>query len=357
MKTLGRYLGREVLEATLLVLAGLLMLFAFFDLVQELGDLGKGHYTLMRILGFVLLSVPGHAYELFPIAALIGTLFALSQLVAHSEFTVMRASGVSVRQAATALVRIGGVVVVLALLVGEVLAPISERAAQQLKLRSTSAVVAQEFRSGLWVKDAGSFINVQEMLPDTTLLGLRIYTFDDRARLRTISLAERAVFEEDKRWRLEQVRQTSFLDGATRVETLPTVEWVSEINPELLSALLVVPEQMSAWNLYFYTRHLAENKQKTVRYEIAFWGKLTYPFAALVMMLLALPFALVHHRSGGVSGKVFAGIMLGLGFHLLNRIFAHLGFLREWPPFFSAIFPTLVFLGVAVGMMWWMERR
>ena len=78
MKTLTRYIGREVLYATLLIFVALLMLFAFFDLIHELANVGKDGYPLGRALLFVGLSVPGHVYELVPTAALIGTLFAIS---------------------------------------------------------------------------------------------------------------------------------------------------------------------------------------------------------------------------------------------------------------------------------------
>ena len=85
-------------------------------------------------------------------------------------------------------------------------------------------------------------------------------------------------------------------------------------NPDILTVLMVVPERMSLTNLYLYIRHLSENHQKTQRYEIALWKKLIYPVAALVMMALALPFGYMHDRSGNVSVKVFAGVMLGVAF-------------------------------------------
>jgi lipopolysaccharide export system permease protein len=125
----------------------------------------------------------------------------------------------------------------------------------------------------------------------------------------------------------------------------------------MLSVLMVVPEQMSAWNLYFYVQHLRENKQKTSRYEIALWNKLVYPFATLVMMLVALPFAFLQVRSGGVSSKVFAGIMLGLSFYLASRVSANLGVLHDWTPFLAAATPTLLFLVAASGALWWLEQR
>lgn len=357
MTILRQYLAREIYLSTAFVFAALLSLFAFFDLIHELGDLGKGSYRLPQILGFVALNLPGHIYELFPIAALIGTLFALAQLSANSEFTIMRVSGLSTMRFARVLLQIGMAFVLLALLFGELVTPAAERMAQQLRLQATRSVVAQEFRSGLWVKDAQSFVNVREILPDTTLLGVRIFEFDRDYHLRKVSLAERGRHEEEGRWLLENVTETRFDEDRTEVAALPSVSWKSVLNPDILSVLLVVPEQMSAWSLYQYVQHLRENRQKTTRYEIALWSKLSYPFAALVMMIFALPFAYHQSRSGGVSGKVFTGIMVGLGFNLLSRVFAHLGLLYDWPPLFSASFPALTFLAAAFGMIWWVEKR
>jgi lipopolysaccharide export system permease protein len=357
MRTVRRYLAREIYGATAFVFAAFLALFAFFDLIHELGDLGKGGYRLPHALSFVLLSVPSHVYELFPIAVLIGTLYAMAHLAANSEYTVMRGSGLSPIDAALALARIGVVFVVLTYLVGEIVAPESERAAQQLKLRATSAVIAQEFRSGFWVKDERRFVNVREVLPDTTLRRVTIYEFDADYRLRSISVAERGGFAGKSVWRLHDVVQTRFGPDGANVVRLDQIEWTSMLTPEILSVLFVTPERMSAWNLYQYTRHLSENRQKTERYEIAMWKKLIYPFAVWVMMALALPFAYVHTRSGSVGVKVFSGIMLGIFFHMLNSLFSHLGLLQNWQPLFSAVLPSVVFLTAATVMMWWVERR
>lgn len=357
IRTLRRYLAREIYVATMFVFVAFLALFAFFDLINELGDLGKGHYTLLRAIGYVFLSVPAHLYELAPIAVLIGTLYALSHLSANSEYTVMRAAGLSPSTATRVLLRVGTLFVFVTFLIGEFVAPASERAARELKLRSTSSVVAQEFRSGLWVKDEHRFVNVREVLPDTSLVDVRIYEFDSQYRLESISFAKRGEFRSQNLWSLNDVVRTRFGKEGARVDALSNMEWISVLTPDMLSVLFVVPERMSAWTLYQYSRHLAGNKQKTERYEIALWKKLVYPLAALVMMALALPFAYMHSRAGGVGAKVFAGIMIGVFFHMLNSLFAHLGLLQNWPPLFSAIVPSAVFLGAAIGIMWWVERR
>lgn len=357
MRTLRGYIAREVAAATMLVFAALLMLFAFFDLVEQMKDFGRGGYQLSHILTFVLLSAPNHVYELFPIAALIGTLLALAQFVASSEYTVMRTSGVSLARMVGALCSVGVLFGLLTFAVGEFVAPPAEQFAQRLRSQAISGIVAQEFRSGLWIKDGTAFVNVLEVTPAAELKGVRIYEFDRDYRLTAMRFAAHGRYEGGNQWLLTDVAQTKFEHQKTRVSRMDRMEWQSVLEPSLLSVLLIKPEKMSAWTLYSYAQHLRENRQKALRYEIAFWTKVLYPVAVLVMMILALPFAYFQSRQGGVGGKIFAGIMLGLAFYFLNRLLGHLGLLNDWPPFASAVTPTLVFLSVALAMMWLQERR
>ncbi|MDR2240633.1 MAG: LPS export ABC transporter permease LptG [Zoogloeaceae bacterium] len=357
MKVYRRYLAKEIYAAVALVLTAFLMLFAFFDFINELESLGKGGYQLQHMAMFVLLSLPGHVYELAPIAVLIGTLYALTMLARHSEMTVLRVSGLSTTAILGGLAGVGLSFVLMTFVVGDFVAPPAERAAKRLRLEAMAQVVGQEFRSGLWVKDGASFINVRTVLPDSRLEGVRIYEFDKQHVLHSISEAAEGEYLPPDKWHLKNVAQTVFGQEQTRVSHVAEAVWQSAINPEILGVLLVMPERMSVAGLYRYIQHLKDNQVKTQRYEIAMWKKLIYPLATLVMMALALPFAYLQDRMGAVSAKVFAGIMLGITFHMLNGLFSNLGIINSWPPFFSAITPSLLFLLTAVGMLWWTERR
>jgi lipopolysaccharide export system permease protein len=357
MRTLRRYLAAEIMVATALVVLALVMLFSFFDLVEQMKDLGRGGYQLKHIALHVLLGAPSHVYEVFPIAALIGTLFALSQLVASSEYTVIRTSGVSLARLSGALVSIGLSFAVVTFVFGEFIGPPAEQFAQRMRSLAIAGIIAQEFRSGLWVKDGYNFVNVGEVTPKSELKRVRIYEFDPDYRLRTLSLAERGTYLKDRMWSLSDVVTTTFEGQRTRVRRIPELQWYSVLEPKILSMLLVKPERMSAWSLWSYSQHLRENRQRALQYEIAFWTKVMYPLAVLVMMILALPFAAFHKRQGGVGGRIVAGIMLGLGFYTMNRLFGSLGLLYDWPALVSAVTPTLLFLTLALAMMWWQERR
>jgi lipopolysaccharide export system permease protein len=255
------------------------------------------------------------------------------------------------------LAQIGLLLAALNFLVGEFVSPEAEQAAQKLRVRAKTGVVASDFRSGLWIKEARSFVNVLQPLPDATLSGVRIYEFDQEHQLRAISPAARGVYQPEERWLLQDVVRTVFEPDRTRVERLDHTYWVSVLTPSILNVLLVDPEQRSARDLFYYVQHLRENRQQSARYEIALWTKFTYPLAVIVMMVLALPFAHVQRRAGGIGAKVFTGIMLGLGFHLLNRLVGYVGSIYEWPVALSALLPSAVFLLLAFVMMWRIERR
>jgi len=358
MNLLTRYLGREIYLSIALVFAALIMLFAFLDLIHELNVMGQGQYHLGYVLLFVILTIPGHVYELFPVAVLVGTIFALVQMAASSELTVYRASGASLWQMIGALFKIALPLVMLSFACSEFIAPPSEQMAQKLRLKAQNAQVSfKEFRSGVWVKDDRSFVNVKNVMPDTSLLNIDIYQFDETYHLQAITQAKRASFIEQGRWQLEDVLETRFGKQGVNINVAPNQEWRSVLNPGILSVLLVVPEQMSVYDLYQYTSHLKDNRQKSTRYEIAMWNKLVYPLALMVMMLLALPFASYHRRVGGIGAMIFMGIVLGLVFHFVGRLFASLGALNDWQPFISATAITALFLSLGMLMLWWTERR
>ena len=260
MRTLRRYLAREIYLATAFVMVAFLALFAFFDLVSELRDVGRSTYRLAQAFIFVGLSLPGHVYELFPIAALIGTLDVLARLAANSEFAVMRTAGLSPLQAGVALVRIGAVFVVLTVLVGELLTPAAASMAQRLRLVALGAGAGQELRSGVWVRSGQSFINVRTVHGDSTIAEILIYDFATDGRLASISQAEAGSYMGENRWRLTGVVETEFMPEGARLTREPERVWHSVLTPDGLTVLAVDPQKMSGFDLFQYSRHLARNR-------------------------------------------------------------------------------------------------
>jgi lipopolysaccharide export system permease protein len=230
----------------------------------------------------------------------------------------------------------------------------------------------------LWAKDVvrdpvtkaaiGSrFLNAKKIEPDSSLKSVRIYEFDPDMHLLTRINAEQAKFLADGRWELSNVQEMRFPNPKNSLaadqrslkiinRSLTTSLMDSEITPEIMAVLVANPDKMSAIDLAKFSQHLEDNKQRTERYEIAFWKKVIYPFAVFVMMALALPFAYLKVRSGGLSLKIFIGIMIGVSFQLLNSLFSHVGLLNTWPPFVTAVTPSVLFLLSAIAALYWVER-
>lgn len=353
-----RYVMREVLGSVGLVLLAFLALFSFFDFIGELRRVGQHGYQLWHAALTELLSIPGLVYELIPIATLIGTLYALSNLARHSEITVLRASGMATNDLLITLFRLAGVLALLTFVVGEAVVPFSERLMQEIRTKALSQTIAQSgFATGLWLKDGRTFVNVRRATPDADLQGVRIYRFSEDNLLKSVIDAETASFAAAGHWNLKNGIET-VLDGErAAVHRFDNQSWSSAVTPDLLAVLMVAPERMSLTGLLDYTHHLTENRQKSERYRIALWKKLIYPLSVLVMVALALPFGYSHNRVGGVSLKIFSGVMLGILFYALNGLFSNLGAINAWHPLASALAPSAIFSAAAVFMLWWVERR
>jgi lipopolysaccharide export system permease protein len=375
MRVIQRYFTAEITRSVLFALAAFLALFAFFEMMGQLEQVGRNGYKLQQAVFYVLMGLPGNVYELMPTAVLIGTIYTLSQLAARSEFTILRVSSMSTGMAAKVLLRIGVGFAVLTIVFGELIAPKASEWAEKLKLQAQGASMSSQFRSGMWAKDVikdnglegnvtGSrFINIQTVQPDGRIEGVKLYELDTDFHMARMVVAKDGIYEGNHQWVLNDVVQSDFVGGKDRKITepvktvkLPQLKLVSEVTPEILSVLFADPDRMSAYDLLAYTKHLEANNQRTDRYEIAFWKKIVYPLSIFVMLALALPFAYLHFRAGGVSLKIFTGIMIGVCFQLINSLFSHLGLLNTWPAVMTAALPSLLFMVLAIGALWWVER-
>ena len=378
MTVLRRYFSGEIYRSVAFVLVAFLALFAFLDMMSEIKSVGQGGYRVEHAFIYVSLGLPNYAYQIMPIAALIGTIYVMAQFAARSEFTVMRASSLSMSGAIQLLSRIALLFAVLTFVMGEFVAPRANDFREGFKRRIQGATISSEFRSGLWAKDVlrdpvtkqivGSrFLNAGKVEVSGALRSVWIYEVDTQMRLMTLITADEAHFLNNNQWRLDRVKEMRFTrdagqrnsghSGVITQYKLDSSLLTSEITPDIMAVLVSDPDRMSALDLIVFTRHLEENRQRTDRYEIALWTKLFYPLAVFVMMALALPFAYLQSRSGGLSLKIFVGIMIGVSFQLINSLFSHVGLLNTWPPFMTAIAPSALFLFAAISACWWVERH
>ncbi|MDP1692470.1 MAG: LPS export ABC transporter permease LptG [Burkholderiaceae bacterium] len=369
MKTVRRLLYRDIVSAVLFVALAFLSLFYFIDFVDELADVGKNGYTIGHALLAGALELPGHFYELFPIAVLIGTIFALARMAQSSEFTILRTGGLGPGRALSLLTALGALFAVLTFIVGDYLAPASEHAAVDLKARFSGGRTLGS--NGAWLKDRRSLpdgsersvsVNVLRTTPEGVLEGVRIFEFDADSRLVTRVAAKHARIG-NGRWLLDDAQITQWPAPTGASDTLPVheerraqINWPNALDAGVVAAAVLPVSTMSTVELWRYSQHLSSQEQAASRHAIQFWKKALYPLACLVMVALALPFAYLQARAGGISYKVFGGILLGISFVLLNNVAGHLGVLRDWTPWLVAAAPSTLYLLLSLAAFAWLVR-
>lgn len=374
MKTIRQLIYKETFLSVAFVAMGFLALFFFFDLVDELAQIGKsfagsefGTYKIQHALLYVLLLIPNHLYELLPIAVLIGGVFVMARFAHSSEFTILRTSGLGPGLALKMLLGLGAAFVAITFIIGDYVAPLADRTAQLLKARYLGQISIGQ--TGAWLKEKKSnksyAVNVSALSSNADMLNVRIFEFDAGGSILSTMQAKQAVFNDDKTWGLKNVRRSEYaIDGtqsnsadaagATSVNAkykranikhsqLDTYTWNTDLNADMVSIALLKPDRMGTLDLFQYIRHLDANKQVAQLYEIQFWKKVFYPLSCLVMLVLALPFAYLHFRAGGITAYVFGGVMVGISFFVLNNIFDYFGNLLSWNPLLTAAAPSMVY--------------
>lgn len=367
LKTIRRLLYGEVVNAVAMVTFGFIGLFYFFDFVDELNAVGRysaAGYRIAQALMFVALMIPSHLYELLPITVLIGTIFVMARLAQSSEFTILRTSGLGPWLALRTLITLGLAFVVLTFAVGDYLAPLADRTGQLLKSQYQGNVTVG--KTGAWLKEKQAFgqyaVNVGALAPDASMRDVRIFEFDNQGAMISMTTAKTAKFVDDDSWHLENVDRTEFsgLDAETSHVTRTLVDsfrWPTLVNAEMVATAILKPERMSTLDLFQYIQHLNANGQSSQKYEIQFWKKVFYPMSCLVMVVLALPFAYLHFRAGGITTYVFGGVMAGISFVLLNNVLGDLGALQGWQPWITAALPGLIYSVLSLAAFTWLVIR
>jgi len=370
MKTVRRLFYVDIVTAVAFVALAFLSLSFFIDFIDQLGDVGQSGYTMIQATLYSLLLLPGHFYEVAPIAVLIGTIYTLSRMAQSSEYTILRTGGLGPWRALSLLATLGLVFGVLTFVVGDYLAPLSERQASQVQALVKGGLKLG--RSGAWLKDKDHVgtadersysINVGSAGPKTQLHDIRIFEFDRDGRLLRRIGAVSAVVMPNQVWALQDVTLTQWSGDKTATaavdvpeQKLASLDWHSSLSAAFVAGAVSSVSTMSTIDLARYIVHLSDNEQAAQSHQIQFWKRALYPFACLVMVGLALPFAYMHARAGGVSLKVFGGIMLGISFVLLNNVAGHLGLLRNWTPWMVAAAPSALYLLLSLAAFSWLVR-
>ncbi|MDX1457950.1 MAG: LPS export ABC transporter permease LptG [Marinobacter sp.] len=349
MRKLDNYVMRTVGGATLLVMVVVLSLDLIFAFIGELDDAEADYQTLQALL-YVAMTLPRRIYDYLPLGAFMGCLVGLGAMASSSELTVIRAAGVSIRRIVWSAMKPTLVVVIIGLLIGEYVAPPFERMAQSQKAVAQGASHNIASSGGIWHREGDTFIHLNAVEPNGVLHGVSLFEFSDRRAMEKATFAARAIYQGDH-WLLQNVRTTHFGDVATEREVTRRLRWDTGLSPEVLSVLIVKPENLSVTGLYTYASYLDEQELNSASYWLAFWKKVLMPVGTAVMVLVAISFIFGPLRSVTMGFRVFTGLIVGLLFKYMQDLLGPMSLVFGFNPVIAILVPIAINAVVGAVLM------
>lgn len=339
---LGRYVMRAIIGHTLLVMLVLLALSGLYLFISQQDDIGVGTFGVDDAFWFAVLNLPNYAFDLLPIASLIGALLALGNLARSLELIVVRAAGVSTLRIGLWVGTAGLVLMAMTAVIGEYIAPPLEQYARQMRAFERFRDFSMTGNRSAWAKDGDSIISVRQQSADNRFGGVFVFKFDERRRLQAMGHASSASISSDRRWQLDNYRESIIEDDRVVPVESENAELETNLSPEFLGLAVLNPESLPVRGLFTYIRHLQSNGLDATPYETAFWARIARTVAVAVIVVLAVPFAFGPMRSTGTGTRTVLGIMIGVVFFLLAKMLESGGAVYELSPFVIGWAPTIL---------------
>ena len=347
MNLLSKYLLRTILASTFMVLAVLLALAAMFEFIGNLDDV-QGDFGIPQALAFAALRLPQIAFEMLPMAALIGSLLGLGGLASSSELVVMRTAGLSVAKLAGMVSVSGLALLVVTGLIGEFIAPPFDYFARNMRNETRNTQPGRDSGNPAWVKDGSVILHLERVNSEFEFGGVYLFRFNPDHSLRSIARAENSGIDDNDQWILENFRETRFQDDGVQVVSSSLAVESFDLDSSLLGVTLVKPVSLSARGLISYIDYLHKNELTATRYETELWSRVATTVTVAVMPVLALAFVFGSLRSAGAGSRLMIGVMIGLAYFLASETLANSGQVFDLNPAIVSWIPTAVLLVITV---------
>lgn len=344
-----RYIIYQVAIGFMIATAVLLPLFSFFDLLDQLEDVGKGTYRVKDAFLYTIMLLPRRLIQIAPFIALLGTVVALGKLAVHSELIALRVAGISPLRISLAPLSAG-----LLLLLG--VAILEQFVAPQLQQKAiTNRAIALELSAelgrnlGIWTRNEHNILRIGQMMHAKQAADIEILQLDQEGFLLTHTLAQYADIKDDDSWELNNVIVRTFKDDDISATRLTSLNWSSFLNPDDILTLTKLPESLSPLELVRHVEFLRSTGQDTDSYALALWRKLGSALMTIAMLLLSIPFVFGSIRTG-LSNKLVFAALIGIAVYLLDQIIANTGLILRLNPAFIALVPG--FAMIILATLW-----
>lgn len=352
MNILDRYIGQAVITGVTSVLIIFIALYELLAFAGDVDKIGQADYTIWSAILYSLLLIPQHIYELFPLSMLLGTMLGLGWLANHNELVIIRMAGVSLLRIVGSIMKTAMLLMLLAMVVGEGIAPPLHQFATEQRIKLLHGKINLNTNYGLWARDGETYINVNRVNNEGQLIGVTLYQFNENNFIEREIYAKQAVYDGEQ-WRLNSVRETIYKNNAVVINQTKEMKWKTLLDLDMVKIVAVPPDDLSIWRLNSYIDYLKNNDLEYAKYQLVYWTKLFGPFTILTMVLLAVPFVFGSVRHISIGKQILLGFLVGIVFYMWSRLIGQVGLVYGVPAIISALLPTLMVMALTV----WSYRR
>ncbi|MEZ5893919.1 MAG: LPS export ABC transporter permease LptG [Parvularculaceae bacterium] len=353
------YVGRLFLVRFLGLLVFFVVVLQMLDLLNQSEELlSPDGASMESVWRYIALRAPQIISQFIPFAALLGVVLTLAGLSHTSEIIVMRAAGLSVNRVLFPLGVVCAAVTLVHFAFNEL---VTVKASEHLDYWEANDFAVNlppesETRTDIRINYDGEFISADSAVragDAVVLTGVSIYDRDADGLISDV-IEARTARHEDGGWRLYGVRN---LNPGT-LETAESAEaiWTNPLNPELLFAMTLEPDQTSLPELSAKIRQLQKDRADTRAPMTSMLGRFSKPMATLVMPLLGAIAGFGVHRQGVLLARAVTGAALGFTYFVAENLALALGSLGVAPAIIGAFFPLALFMVVGFTIVLAMEN-
>lgn len=352
MNILDKYIGQAIILGVASVLLIFIVLFELLSFAGDIYKIGHADYTVWAAMQYYFLLIPQHIYKLFPLSMLLGTMLGLGWLANHNELVIIRTAGVSLFRIVGSIMKTAIMLMFLAVVIGEGIAPPLQQYATEFRLKALDRKINLNTDFGLWVRDGNTYINVNRAENDGRLIGITLYQFNENNFLHRQIHANQAIYDKEQ-WRLQSVREIIYKNNSFVENNIKEMKWKTLLDLDMVKTVAIPPENLSIWKLNSYIDYLKNNDLEYSKYELVFWTKVFSPLTILAMVLLAMPFVFGSVRQVSIGKQILLGFLVGVTFFMLSRLIGQMGLVYGVSATLSALLPTLIVISLSL----WSYRR
>ncbi|MCH7332849.1 LPS export ABC transporter permease LptG [Acinetobacter modestus] len=339
-----RIVAKHVTKTTVLAMLGTTLVLSFLQILfTYLGELGslKPTYNAWQAFLYVIWGAPSYLYDILPVAALIGSVLGLGALASNSELIVMRSVGISLWRIVGWVMRSALLLIVLSFVLSEWVIPYTNEKAQSIKKQRSVAALGEV--KGYWSREGQRFIYIDYANSQGQLRNIQAIDFDQNYRLQSFVTAEKGQFLKDGQWTLEKSHQVDLLAQGNAIKTDHEQQALGlALQPKYVHMVTLDPDDLSPSQLISFMQYLSEYSQVPKTYELAFWRKVTSPFALITLVLIACSFIFGPLRQQSMGFRLVIALFTGLGFFYLQDFLGYASLVYAPSPAWFVLLPVVL---------------